>query len=121
MTTNDDMDSVFAALAHTTRREMLDIVRDTPGITVGKLAAHFDVSRITVMQHLYVLTASGLVISEKDGRSRKLFLNAAPLQAIHARWIDQYAAHWADRALFIKHVAEAAAATAKKDFGNDDD
>ncbi|MBV7379218.1 ArsR/SmtB family transcription factor [Maritimibacter dapengensis] len=117
MTTNDDMDAVFAALAHTTRRTMLDIIRDQPGITVGRLAARFDVSRITAMQHLTVLTQSGLIIDQKDGRSRKLYLNAAPLQEIHARWIDQYAAHWADRALFIKQVAEAAAA--KKDTGDD--
>ncbi|MBV7410040.1 helix-turn-helix transcriptional regulator [Maritimibacter sp. DP1N21-5] len=118
MTTNDDMDAVFAALAHTSRRRMLDIIRDAPGVTVGKLASHFDVSRITVMQHLAVLEGSGLVIGQKDGRSRKLFLNAVPLQEIHARWIDQYAAHWGDRALFIKQVAEAAAA--KRNSGDDD-
>lgn len=119
------MDSVFAALAHGTRREMLDIVRDHPGITVGKLAAHFDVSRITVMQHLNVLTDCALVLSEKDGRTRKLFLNAAPLHDIHSRWIDQYAAHWADRTQLIKQVAEAAARTerpqtANKEFDHDD-
>ncbi|MGH1369318.1 MAG: ArsR/SmtB family transcription factor [Maritimibacter sp.] len=120
MTTNDHMDSVFAALAHGTRRHMLNIVRDHPGITVGKLAAHFDVSRITIMQHLSVLTDCALVISEKDGRARKLYLNAAPIHDIHSRWIDQYAAHWAERTFTIKRVAEAAALAAKKDHKNDD-
>lgn len=115
------MDAVFHALAHTSRREMLDILRAEPGLPVGRLAAHFDVSRITVMQHLTVLTDSGLVISEKDGRSRRLYLNAAPLQEIHARWIDQYAAHWADRTLLIKQVAEAAARKPGKDMPDDED
>lgn len=120
MTTNESQDAVFAALAHATRREMLDIIRDAPGITVGALAGHFDVTRITVIQHLNVLTASGLVISEKDGRARKLFLNAAPLHEIHLRWIDAYSAHWSSRAHLIKQVAEAAAKTAKKDNSHDD-
>lgn len=111
MTTyNEDteMDATFAALAHTSRRQMLDILRDAPGISVGKLAAHFDTSRITVMNHLSVLTTAGLVISEKDGRSRKLYLNAAPIHAIHRRWIDQYGAHWAEQTLILKSMAESA-------------
>ncbi|MEC9312841.1 MAG: metalloregulator ArsR/SmtB family transcription factor, partial [Pseudomonadota bacterium] len=70
-----ETDAVFAALAHTSRRRMLDHVRDTPGITVGALAAKFDTSRITVLNHLSVLTDAGLILSEKDGRTRKLFLN----------------------------------------------
>lgn len=109
MITNDDMDSVFQALAHTTRREMLDHIRADPGLSVGKLASHFDVSRIAVMNHLAVLEKADLVTSEKDGRSRRLYLNAMPIQNIHERWIDTYAAHWAERVNTIKYLAEAAA------------
>lgn len=108
MVTNDDMDSIFQALAHVTRRTMLDHVRADPGMTVGKLAGHFDVSRIAVMNHLAVLEKAGLIISEKDGRSRRLYLNAMPIQDIHERWTDTYSAHWADRVSIIKHAAEAA-------------
>ncbi|WP_298857818.1 helix-turn-helix transcriptional regulator [uncultured Sulfitobacter sp.] len=108
MTTNDSMDAVFHALAHTTRREMLDHLRADPGLPVGKLASHFDVSRIAVMNHLAVLEKAGLVICEKEGRTRKLYLNAMPIQDIHERWTDTYSAHWADRVNIIKHAAEAA-------------
>ena len=55
MITNEDMDQVFHALAHETRRAILDHLRHTPGLSVGKLAAHFDVSRIAVMNHISVL------------------------------------------------------------------
>ncbi len=55
MITNDDMDAVFQALAHSARREMLDHVRAKPGLSVGELASKFDVSRIAVMNHLAVL------------------------------------------------------------------
>jgi DNA-binding transcriptional ArsR family regulator len=109
MITNDDMDAVFQALAHTTRRVMLDYVRATPGLSVGELAQNFDVSRIAVMNHLAVLEKANLVISERDGRSRRLYLNAMPIQDIHDRWTDIYSAFWADRVNTIKHAAEAVA------------
>ena len=112
MFTDSQMDRVFAALSHTSRREMLDHLRDKPGQTVGELARNFDVSRIAVMNHLKVLQEAELVISEKDGRSRRLYLNAVPIQAIYERWTDTFSAHWLDRMSLIKAAAEAAA---KKD------
>lgn len=118
MITNDDMDSIFHALAHTTRRAMLDHIRASPGLSVGELAQNFDVSRIAVMNHLAVLEKADLVISEKVGRTRKLYLNAMPIQDIHERWTDTFSAHWADRVNIIKHAAEAAA---RKTNGSDDD
>ncbi len=114
-----DMDAVFQALAHESRRRMLDIVRDEPGIGVGVLAGEFDVSRIAVMKHLAVLEEANLIISEKDGRTRKLYFNAAPIQMIHDRWTDDYSAYWAGRVTRIKYVAEARhqSATDKKKKG----
>ena len=109
MFTNDDMDSVFQALAHETRRAILDHLRDRPGLAVGELAAHFDVSRVAVMNHLRVLTEANLITSRKEGRSRHLYLNALPLQLIYERWIDGYSAHWLDRMSLIKATAEAVA------------
>jgi len=109
MFTNDDMDSVFQALAHETRRAILDHLRDRPGLAVGELAANFDVSRVAVMNHLRVLTDANLITSHKEGRSRRLYLNALPLQLIHERWIDGYSAHWLDRVSLIKATAEAVA------------
>lgn len=115
MFTNVDMDQVFAALAHTTRREILDHVRDRPGIAVGELAKCFDVTRIAVMNHLTVLTAAGLILSKKKGRSRHLYLNAMPIQMIYERWIDTYSEHWLDRMSLIKQTAEAIAKKAPED------
>ena len=106
MITNDDMDLVFHALAHQTRRRILDLVRDHPGQTVGELAKAFDVSRIAIMNHMKVLEEANLLVSQKDGRSRRLYLNAMPIQAIHERWIDGFSAYWADRLSFIKQAAE---------------
>ena len=109
MMTNDEMDTVFHALAHEHRRHILDLVKARPGLSVGMLAQSFDVSRIAVMNHLAVLQRAGLVISEKDGRSRRLYLNTVPIQLIHDRWTTDYSAHWAARLTDIKFASEAAA------------
>lgn len=118
MITNDDMDQIFHALAHVSRRAMMDHVRETPGLSVGELAQNFDVSRIAVMNHLSVLEKANLIVSEKDGRTRRLYLNAMPIQDIYERWTDVFSAHWADRVNIIKHAAEAAA---RKTSRRDDD
>ncbi|SIN66274.1 transcriptional regulator, ArsR family [Parasphingorhabdus marina DSM 22363] len=100
------MDQIFHALSHETRRKILDLLRDQPGQGVGVLARSFDVSRIAIMNHLAVLEKAGLVISEKDGRSRLLYLNLVPLQMIHERWSDEYGAYWAGRVTALKDLAE---------------
>ncbi|GJL95621.1 MAG: transcriptional regulator [Hyphococcus sp.] len=85
----------------------MDIVKEEPGINVGALASAFDVSRIAVMKHLAVLEEASLIVSEKDGRSRKLYFNAAPIQMIHDRWTTEYSAYWAGQITRIKYLAEA--------------
>ena len=112
MITNDDDDNVFLALGHRIRREIMDLVKETPGITVGELAKSFDVSRIAVINHLATLEKAGLILSEKDKQSRRLYLNTVPLQLIYERWTDEYSALWSGRVSLIKKMAEA---TAKKE------
>ena len=102
-----DMDAVFQALGNKSRRRMLDIVKEKPGIGVGALATEFEVSRIAVMKHLAVLESANLILSEKDGRTRRLYFNAAPIQMIHDRWTTEYSAYWAGQLTSIKYLAEA--------------
>jgi DNA-binding transcriptional ArsR family regulator len=106
-TPDDELDAVFQALAHPSRRRMLDIVKENPGIGVGALAASFDVSRIAVMKHLAVLEEALLIVSEKDGRTRRLYFNAAPIRMIYDRWTDDLSGYFAGEVLRIKTLAEA--------------
>jgi DNA-binding transcriptional ArsR family regulator len=101
------MDAVLQALGNESRRRMLDIVKAQPGIAVGVLAREFDVSRIAVMKHLAILEEANLIVSEKDGRVRKLYINAVPIQMIHERWTTEYSAYWAGQVTRIKYLAEA--------------
>lgn len=119
-----DMDAVFTALAHETRRRILDRVKQNPGAAVGEIAALFDVSRIAVMKHLAVLEEADLLISQKDGRTRRLYFNAAPIQMIYDRWTTDYSAYWAGELTRLKYLSEARAGVqnqspAKKGSKND--
>ena len=102
----DSMDKLFHALASAPRRRMLDILRETPGCSVMHVCRYFDVSRIAVMKHLRVLEEADLVISRKEGRTRCLYFNAAPIQSIHERWTAEYSALWAGRLTEFKRQVE---------------
>ncbi len=93
MSTDDKNDKIFKALAASSRRAMLDILKDQPQ-TTGDLCARFPgLDRCTVMQHLKVLEAADLVIVKRQGRERWNYLNPLPIKDIHDRWIGPYAAH----------------------------
>jgi DNA-binding transcriptional ArsR family regulator len=93
MSSESKEDAVFKALANGKRRQMLDAIRDAP-LTTGALCERFaEMDRCTVMQHLKVLEEAELIIPRREGRERWNHLNALPIQAIHDRWISQYAGH----------------------------
>jgi DNA-binding transcriptional ArsR family regulator len=92
MSTDDENDRIFKALAASSRRAMLDVLKDHPQ-TTGDLCTRFPaLDRCTVMQHLKVLEAADLVIVKREGRERWNYLNPLPIKHIHDRWIGPYAA-----------------------------
>ena len=91
MSSDDKTDLVFKALAAPIRRDILDVLRDTPQ-TTGEICARFShLNRCTVMQHLGVLEEAELVLVRRAGRQRWNYLNALPIKHIHDRWIGDYA------------------------------
>ena len=62
------MSDVFKALGDSTRRKVLQLLRQGP-MSAGELADHFDVSKPTMSAHFAVLTGAGLIQAEKNGRS----------------------------------------------------
>lgn len=93
MSSESNEDAVFKALANARRRQMLDAIKVAPQTTGMLCDAFTDMDRCTVMQHLKVLEAAGLIIARREGRERWNHLNALPIKAIHDRWISQYAGH----------------------------
>ena len=85
---NDD--SVFKALADSSRRFLLDSLFEREGQTLGELEQGLEMTRFGVMKHLKVLEEAGLIVTRREGREKLHFLNAVPIRLIHDRWIDKF-------------------------------
>lgn len=89
------LDLAFQALADPSRRAMVDRLVQGPA-TVSELAKPLAMSLPGVMQHLAVLEASGLVISQKVGRTRTCRIEPKVLTQAE-RWIAERRALWERR------------------------
>jgi DNA-binding transcriptional ArsR family regulator len=88
-----DPGRVFAALADPRRRELLDLLADTPGASAGVLAARLPVSRQAVAQHLAVLEECALVTRRRAGRQVLFSVRPEGLKAT-ADWLLARTAAW---------------------------
>ena len=85
---DDQLSSVFAALADPTRRDI--VARLASGdATVNELAAPYDVSLQAVSKHLRVLENARLVTRSRDAQRRPVHLDAKVLDLMTA-WIERY-------------------------------
>lgn len=91
----EDLDSVFRALADPTRRAVVARLCSGPA-SVSDLAKPFDMKLPTFMQHVRVLERSGLVLTKKIGRVRTCEMQPAKLSDAE-RWITDQRALWAQR------------------------
>ncbi len=73
------MDSVFDALAHPTRRRILEMLRQG-AMSAGELADAFPVSKPTMSAHFAKLKAAGLVQAESRGTSLIYTLNLSVVE-----------------------------------------
>ncbi|MFD6070914.1 MULTISPECIES: ArsR/SmtB family transcription factor [Amycolatopsis] len=101
-----DDDLVFKALADPTRRFLLDRLFARDGRTLTELESGLDMSRFGVMKHLKLLEEAGLVVTRKEGREKKHFLNPVPIRQIHDRWIDKFTEHNVTALLDLKAELE---------------
>ena len=102
------MEAVFAALASLVRREILGLLLEGPR-PVNQLAAHFDMARPSVSEHLRVLLDAGLVSQARNGRLRLYELQAQPLVEVRA-WLGPYERFWRDRLRTLRNLLDEEAA-----------
>jgi DNA-binding transcriptional ArsR family regulator len=82
-----DLDRVFHALADPGRRLMVERLGQGPA-SVSELGRPLSMSLAAVVQHVQVLEASGLVQTQKLGRTRTCTLNPATLRSAE-HWISE--------------------------------
>jgi DNA-binding transcriptional ArsR family regulator len=103
--TSDREPDVFTAISHPARRRMLDLLLKSDR-SVSTIAAHFEMSRPAVSQHLRILLDAGLVTEQRHGRERRYHLVPDHLGPVR-EWIAHYEQFWDDRLQRLqKHLSK---------------
>jgi len=92
---DDELDAVFAALADSTRRGILESLSKGDR-AVSELAAPYGMSLPGFMKHLRVLEDAGLVSRTKEGRVVSCALEAQPLKEASV-WMSRYEKFWTEK------------------------
>ncbi len=90
-----DLDHVFAALSDPTRRQLTEALSEGEK-TLSDLAQPFRMTLPAVMKHIAVLEQSGILQTEKRGRTRYCRLVPSRLDDAQA-WLARTARRWTDR------------------------
>ena len=95
------MEAALKAIAAPHRRQILSLVRDGE-LSAGEIAAHFDVTRPAVSQHLGVLKEAGLVEERRNGTRRLYRVRPDGLRPIR-EFLEEF---WDERLEALKREAE---------------
>jgi DNA-binding transcriptional ArsR family regulator len=106
------VEAALKAIAAPRRREILSLVRSDE-LSAGEIAAHFDVSRPAVSQHLTVLKEAGLVSERRNG-TRRLYRARPEGLAELKSFLEEF---WDARLEALKREAER---EEEEKHGNDD-
>lgn len=86
---------IFAVLADSTRRQILDALR-VQDQSVAELVDQVKIKQSGVSRHLKILSTIGLVSSQKKAQKRIYSLRVEPLQELD-QWLEQYRLLWTSR------------------------
>lgn len=90
-----NLDRMFEALADPTRRLMVERLSRGPA-SVSELAAPLPMSLPAVVQHIHVLEDSGLIRTQKVGRTRTCMIDTSALSQVE-QWINDRRTGWEKR------------------------
>jgi ArsR family transcriptional regulator, arsenate/arsenite/antimonite-responsive transcriptional repressor len=82
------MNSLFKALNDTTRREILELLKEKD-LTAGEIADRFNISKPSISHHLDLLKQAGLVDTVKEGQFITYSLNTTVMDDI-VKWFMKF-------------------------------
>jgi DNA-binding transcriptional ArsR family regulator len=88
----EELDRSFGALAHPIRRAIVQRLAGGPA-TVGEATGDLPVSKPAITKHLRVLEEAGVLTRQVEGRSHRLTLTQAPLDAA-STWMERQRELW---------------------------
>ncbi|HTF36618.1 MAG TPA: metalloregulator ArsR/SmtB family transcription factor [Myxococcota bacterium] len=87
----EDLEEVFSALAHASRRQILLVLKFHGGsMSAGEIARRFKCSWPTTTRHLKQLEGAKLVRVEKVGRERIYRLDLERIDAVAGAWLKRF-------------------------------
>lgn len=86
---------IFQAIADPTRRSIL-ILLASQTMSAGAIADNFDAARSTVSKHIQILTESGLLEANQQGREIYYQIKMDKMNEIDL-WMEQLRKIWEDR------------------------
>ena len=92
---NQDLTSIFAALADPTRRAILERLASGEA-SDGQLAEPFGISKPAVSKHLKVLEKANLIVRKKDAQWHRFQIQSDSLK-LASDWIARYRQFWEDQ------------------------
>lgn len=87
-----DIDSIFGAIAHPIRRQIIEILT-FQSLEVKELDKKFNVSKPALVKHLDILEKAGIILRQRDKRRSVCILKAESLKEIK-EYIDFYSTFW---------------------------
>jgi DNA-binding transcriptional ArsR family regulator len=87
-----ELDMAFHALADATRRGIIDRLSRGPA-SISELAKPYASSLAAIQQHVQVLEASGLVVTQKRGRTRECRISSAAVLRVEC-WLSERRQLW---------------------------
>jgi DNA-binding transcriptional ArsR family regulator len=89
------LDSLFAALADPTRRAIFERLLAAGELSVGDVAAPFDISTPAISRHLQVLERAGLIERRIQRQGRLVRVRADALAPVED-WLSRQRRHWTE-------------------------
>ena len=100
----NQLDTFFSAVSDPTRRAVIERLTRGPA-SVSELAEPHDMALPSFLRHIRVLEGSGLVRSQKKGRTRICHIEAEPLIAAQG-WLAWQREVWEGRTDRLQALAE---------------
>jgi DNA-binding transcriptional ArsR family regulator len=108
---------VFNAIAEPRRRQIIELLAERRGLTVGAIVVALGLQQPAVSKHLGVLREVGIVSMTKQGQTRLYNLNREPLRPVE-EWVKTLERHWDRQLDRIRERAERRAATSRNSSPN---
>lgn len=111
------IDRTLAALAHPVRRAIVDRLLDGD-LTVGEIAAPYDMKNPTISRHLKVLERAGLIERTLEGRNHRCRLDPNGIGELRS-WVKRYEKFWSGQLDALERFIESGTESAHESAANE--